>query len=260
MLFHPLIHIGFALTMNESRFVADGLAYLCYAYEAHEILPIPTTSNQNTDPALTFEKMRSYKNCCSFTSVPNFMDRTDIIHSTPELRQAIKQLASEFDATEPLKATTNILDTVIAIFGAFPNGEDFLIAHAITASFACYEIIQYLRDVQVQRQLLQYLMLGLLYVYSAQGFPEFPRLTATTDIEVEQREYRWNCLREQARKLTDVHVVKVIYALNRVYVDMDRHDLEFLKVAEELVSHAEQPGKWSWNFAPVATQRDPLQA
>jgi len=170
-LFHPLIHLGLGLSINCNPIIAEGLAYMAYAYHSlgklPQINPLPLSKSRIAKVMQVVKNSVTFDNL--FTRGENYEQQLELLarEKSDELLKNAKQWEMQSDeTTEAAKILSHAVTFLYNLVGV----KDYVMLHLVLAVNALKPVIAILKPEQAVAA-LRYLFLAMIAVYVAKGRP-----------------------------------------------------------------------------------------
>lgn len=238
-LLHPIIHLGYAVELDDWEVASEALTLATSTYKSNNIEMLslrkfgePVPDNQDFSPALSI--LESIRTNNAFDAVTKDASIENIIGTYPEL---ISDFVNELPLHQPTETTIRELFTASAYILTSTPTYNFFLLHLFTASHEVYEILlnpstASMFSPENQYILLQTLWLTFIVIYINYGRPRIDP-SRIKDLPVGVTE-PWldiyNVLFRDNNGEYDAHVIKAVRGL---------------AVAENLKLEDKEEGYWT---------------
>ncbi|KAI8137516.1 hypothetical protein BJV82DRAFT_566552, partial [Fennellomyces sp. T-0311] len=221
--YHPLIHLGYAIEFGLETLAVESLAMAaCTEGDFAPLMnltgstaPIP---NGTEDVHHLVVKMRNDK---TFDDVVKFKDprKIDFVLSNDDAKAKIREYATQWNCPDPGSGLQELYTTAMILFGATGIRDqgiklDFCFMHTLTSIHAVHTLMPYLTPIQGELLLRGHLATTLAY-YVARGRPSF-HINALMNYESPtpaKSNNPWFNVLDRAIGSEEVHIITVVRAL-----------------------------------------------
>ncbi|TRY61798.1 hypothetical protein TCAL_14951 [Tigriopus californicus] len=231
--FHPLIHIGYGIAIEDSPSICEGLAYLHHSY-----LPIseslgpsvetfgqgdrsfPTILTDVRQDMCLNNWLKETKNSVEFAEpgVGQFQQALIQLfkHKSQEVLGYAEHLQLPGDLP-PATLMTWVLEQILIVYTGSTPRNDFFLLHGITSCWALRNIVPLLTPSKL-KQILRYYVVALISTYLACGCPTINMDLVEKVPDVEHTE--WKDIKKKMFQIPveqlDEHILKVVHICNEL--------------------------------------------
>lgn len=243
--FHPLIHIGYGLLAEQDEDVADGLAYMAFAFRSpqpdhsliegagkavsfatagaqgpfgHPVLSLIRTLRSDERLNMLLELFAERLDPATFEkgSGLGMFDRRMFMvddHARSILLKYVDDsgLLPSPDASpvELRCAFRSLFEGAVLVFALSRPKDDFFLLHGVTSAFALYMVLQHLLPTVHKLNVIRYFCAGLLATFVVR---DMPAVVDVAEWPESGRVPEWDTLIKSAIANDDEHTIKLVFS------------------------------------------------
>jgi hypothetical protein len=206
--FHPIIHVGWALSLPGvpvlDTMLTDGLSYMAFAYfdlgnvvvhneakvsngEGKQYMPLPEIVQSVSDGELV-------KNYLKGEHEEGFQHRLTKIRSNKSLSAFLNECTLHWDTSDPGMSVDALYEELLLLVLDLhyqTKSSHFFVLHLMTSCYGVKFILSVLEEDQ-QRELLRYYFRALLFAFVAVGAPSILPFRKNADQGVKAGKVQWD--------------------------------------------------------------------
>jgi hypothetical protein len=246
---HPLIHIGYALELNNQIVGTEALAMtaVCYNY-LHEVVDKLEPPKSPSKSAIEI-----FKDIRSDTQLP--------VYDTPDadIETMIKDYGDgilshynqwKMNKENVEKTIEELFDLTVYIYGSTHKSNDiefdFFLLHLLTSMHAIRMIYPHINNPQIFEHILLQFFYFAIVIYISQLRPEING-DLIYDYKIDEKKNNWDYVIDRAlntKLIDDAHAVKVIRALRDAEKAFGNKNHFYLKTAVKTVDNLDVNDPW----------------
>ncbi|PHS20157.1 MAG: hypothetical protein COA86_02380 [Kangiella sp.] len=253
-LFHPLIKLNFAIIHGDTKLIANALAYFAIRYyNLYKQYPQFDLTNDSASSALSvWQEVNQSVGAIeqNFQTFGGSLRVCEQFCSEESLQQL--SLSNQFSINQD-NLTAKIVEISQAAIRLYLHHPALTTLHAVTSCQALADLTNRLGENKQQKEI--FVKLWTLYwvwltgLYVEKGSPE--NLPMPDDQLIEDdaelfRESTWQVIAEQARKIPEAHLIKMVYSCKWMFDNVEKNQLFKLAAINILVEKKAHPTYLRW--------------